>query len=225
MRLRQNGLYTDVELVAADKQRFPAHRAVLAAQSEVFNAMFSPRSNMQEAFNHQIELPDIPGPALEALLSYLYGSLPSLSPDIVLQLFMAADKYGILGLRDECVLVLLECLDMESVALVAQLASCHQLMHLWQACVRFSAAPQKQVAVFSSEAYRDLWRDSPQVAQAFTAQVRMAGYAWCTLVQRCMCTSRLLSMASVYSTAFLCSTDHACMHCSRKHALHHVWST
>ena len=177
MRLREKGLFTDVELIAADKQRFPAHRAVLAAQSDVFNAMFNTSSNMQEASSHQVELPDVPGPALEALLSYLYGSLPSLSPDIVLQLFMASDKYGILGLRDECVLVLLECLDTESVALVAQLASCHQLMHLWQACVRFSAAPQKQVAVFSSEAYRDLWRDSPQVAQAFTAQVRKGRWA------------------------------------------------
>jgi hypothetical protein len=54
---------------------------------------------------------DISAPALDALLHYLYGGCSCLEPTITLELFAAADKYCIEGLKKEAILHMRQCLE------------------------------------------------------------------------------------------------------------------
>lgn len=56
-------------------------------------------------------------------------------------------------------------------AVVASLASLHELHGLWEACLAFAAAFKVQPLVFASRAYSQMWVDSPAAAQEFTTQV------------------------------------------------------
>jgi hypothetical protein len=54
---------------------------------------------------------DISAAALDALLHYLYGGCSRLQPAITIELFAVADKYGISGLKAECILNMQQCLE------------------------------------------------------------------------------------------------------------------
>jgi hypothetical protein len=60
---------------------------------------------------------------------------------------------------------------MDNVAMVAQLASLHDLHSLWEACVAFTSQFKVQPMVFASRAYCEMWVGNPAAAQAFTMQV------------------------------------------------------
>lgn len=118
--------YCDVVITSADGDQFGAHRFLLASQSRVFEAMLR-SGGMAEASSGTVVLPDVSSAVLEALLSYLYGGLPSGIPQgLVLELFTAADRFLLPGLAAECVLLLLGCLTAENVSLVADLANTHR---------------------------------------------------------------------------------------------------
>ena len=50
---------------------------------------------MQESTASEIVLNDIQGSSLEALVSHMYGNLPDIEQQILLPLFVAADKYQV----------------------------------------------------------------------------------------------------------------------------------
>jgi len=67
--------FTDAT-VSCGQRSFPVHRAVLAAKSRVFEAMFG--EQFREGQQHSATIGDVEPEVLEAFLSYLYiGSLPS----------------------------------------------------------------------------------------------------------------------------------------------------
>ncbi|XP_071629820.1 kelch-like protein 5 [Temnothorax longispinosus] len=78
---------TDVTLIAGNK-RVPAHRLVLSAGSEYFAAMFT--SSFQESAQNEIELMDVDGDALWALVLYCYTGCIELQEDSVETLLTTA---------------------------------------------------------------------------------------------------------------------------------------
>ena len=81
--------HSDVTLIVGEKQ-FAAHKAILAARSPVFSAMFS--SELKECREGRAEITDIDCEVFEHLLKYIYtGEVPPLD-QFGTEVFMAADK-------------------------------------------------------------------------------------------------------------------------------------
>ncbi|XP_071637015.1 kelch-like protein 5 isoform X1 [Temnothorax longispinosus] len=78
---------TDVTLIAGNK-RIPAHRLVLSVGSEYFAAMFT--NSMRESVQNEIELMNVDGDALWALVLYCYTGCIELQEDSVETLLVTA---------------------------------------------------------------------------------------------------------------------------------------
>lgn len=70
---------------------FKVHKSVLSAHSPVFKTMF--RSEMKEAADNKIVINDVSPFVFEKLLIFIYcGNLPEINNEIVMNLFVAANK-------------------------------------------------------------------------------------------------------------------------------------
>ena len=79
--------------------KIPAHRAILAARSPVFAAMF--KHNMQENRTNETEIKDVTPAAFRALLRFIYTGQCEVG-NLVEQLLVAANKYDIQDLKQIC---------------------------------------------------------------------------------------------------------------------------
>ena len=76
-QLFDRSCFSDFTLVVGDRQ-FHVHKAVLAARSAVFNAMFE--HEMRERSSNRVEVPDVDPDVMVELLRYVYtGKAPNLS--------------------------------------------------------------------------------------------------------------------------------------------------
>lgn len=102
--LLESGKYSDVQFKVKD-QLFPAHKYILASNSEFFDIMFE--NKFKEAHEPVIELKNIEPRVFKQILSYIYtNQLSADSIDIVDQLLIAADKYCLVDLIKSCELQL-----------------------------------------------------------------------------------------------------------------------
>ncbi|XP_047104618.1 speckle-type POZ protein-like [Schistocerca piceifrons] len=123
-----------VTLVAGET-RVAAHRAVLAAASPVFAAMFA--HDMLEASCGQVSIDDVEGPVLRLLVAYTYTLQAPQLPDTAAQLLSAADKYGLSALKAACELQLISQLAVETAAATAVRAVRHSCPDATRAAVAF----------------------------------------------------------------------------------------
>ena len=79
----------DVTFVIGD-QEFQAHKAILAARSQVFSAMF--KNDCEETRQGKVTIIDVTVEAFEELLNYIYSGKVSSVEKYTADLFVAADK-------------------------------------------------------------------------------------------------------------------------------------
>jgi speckle-type POZ protein len=93
--------YSDV-IFNIGGRRFPAHKIILAARSEVFDAMF--QHPTEEKFTNEIEIEDVEPVVFQELLRFIYTGRLSLvtMETMAAGLLMAADKYVLDDLLYEC---------------------------------------------------------------------------------------------------------------------------
>jgi len=115
--LRRAEQFCDVCLTV-DGQNYVAHRAVLAASSQYFNALFT--TSMKEKDSTAIKLA-IPSSIAEELLTFLYTGDTILCKENVKQLLLAADYLMLEELKQQCVKFL---------ALELSPSTCPQIYHL-----------------------------------------------------------------------------------------------
>ena len=96
-RLLVDGHLSDVALRVRD-QNFPVHRAILAARSPVFRAMFT--SNMKESVAEEILIDDMEPDVMEELLRCVYTD--QVPVECGCDMLIAFDRFGLISLFDRC---------------------------------------------------------------------------------------------------------------------------
>ncbi|XP_047100878.1 BTB/POZ and MATH domain-containing protein 4-like [Schistocerca piceifrons] len=145
-----------VTLVAGET-RVAAHRAVLAAASPVFAAMFA--HDMLEASCGQVSIDDVEGPVLRLLVAYTYTLQAPQLPDMAAQLLSAADKYGLSALKAACERQLISQLAVETAAATAVTAMRHSCPDATRAAVAFI---KDHLQVMATRGWADAVLEYPQ---------------------------------------------------------------
>ncbi|XP_068644509.1 BTB/POZ domain-containing protein At3g56230-like [Aristolochia californica] len=105
-------MHADIELKAGNGVPIPAHRALLATRSEIFQTMLD-WDEFKAPSSDTISLPELSHEELQCLLQFLYsGSLSSENTEQhVYSMLVAADKYDIPFLKKLCEKRILGSLD------------------------------------------------------------------------------------------------------------------
>ena len=158
---RQNDQFTDVTLVANGRE-FKAHKVVPGSQSQFFKTRFS--SRWTGPSGDRVEMTDVPGVIMEAILSYMYTRKVADIGKIANQLLPVAEEYGLVGLRKMCEKALITSLTSTTAISMLIYAASHNAPDLKKACMEFIVS--NTAAVRQSEGwgklketqmYRDLW--------------------------------------------------------------------
>ncbi|XP_054828233.1 kelch-like protein 23 [Eublepharis macularius] len=107
-----DGLFTDITLQCASGVIFHCHKAVLAACSNYFKAMFT--SDMKEKSKNQISLSGLSPTILESLVIYTYTSEIQITKRNVQSLLQAADLLQFTSVKKACEKFLVRHLDVDN---------------------------------------------------------------------------------------------------------------
>eukprot|EP01089_Gocevia_fonbrunei_P022363 TRINITY_DN9025_c0_g1_i1.p1 TRINITY_DN9025_c0_g1~~TRINITY_DN9025_c0_g1_i1.p1 ORF type:complete len:441 (+),score=51.03 TRINITY_DN9025_c0_g1_i1:90-1412(+) len=113
-------LASDVKLVASDGKEIHAHRIILATRSEAFQALLF--GGMRESKEEEIKFPDLSYEVLSILVEFLYTDNAEINGDIVVNVFMAADRYQLKRLRALCENYILQNISLDNVCTIFQTA-------------------------------------------------------------------------------------------------------
>lgn len=119
--------FSDVVLCATEKE-FKVHKAILAARSPVFAAMFE--HEMEERKQNRVDITDMDMEVLGEMLTFIYtGKAPNLEK-LNAELLAAADKYDLERLKVMCEESMCSNLNVDNAAdvlILSDMHSAHQL--------------------------------------------------------------------------------------------------
>lgn len=126
-------------LVGSECKEVRAHRAVLAAASEVFKTMFFSGKMMERSRDEPIRLPDLDPAAVQSFVDYCYmQELPMLSSALsasgnvlgikeAFDVLQVADKYRVIQLKEDLTDILMQRIDPMNAVLAFALAFEYQV--------------------------------------------------------------------------------------------------
>lgn len=156
---------TDVVLTVGGKE-FKAHKAILAARSRVFAAMFE--HNMKEKRLNKVIITDVTDSVLKEMLRFIYtGKVQNLTT-MANSLLAAADKYDLERLKVMCEEALCSNLTIENAASILILADLHNAEQLKAQTIDYINTHASEVTETTS--WKNLILSHPYlVAEAFRA--------------------------------------------------------
>ncbi|DBA99209.1 TPA: hypothetical protein ACH3X3_011825 [Trebouxia sp. C0006] len=122
-------------VVMAGEAKIHAHKIFLSAQSSLFKAMF--QTGTKESIAQEVEMGEIEGPTLTALISFMYGRLDTIPTDILLPLFIAADAHQVAKLRWLCMQQMIGDINKKTVLEYAVVAKAVTDTKLMAVCMKF----------------------------------------------------------------------------------------
>lgn len=125
--LLETNKFSDV-ILSVDGKDFHAHKAILAARSPVFAAMFE--HEMEEKKQNRVEITDMDPEVLKEMLNFIYSGRANNLEKMADDLLAAADKYDLERLKVMCEEALCSNLSVESAADVLILADMHSAQQL-----------------------------------------------------------------------------------------------
>ncbi|CAL5013621.1 unnamed protein product [Urochloa decumbens] len=173
-RLLDSGVGTDVSFIIGGQQ-FPAHRAVLAARSPVFEAELF--GSMADATMPSITVQDIEPAAFKVMLWFMYtDSLPEDelgdSPTDMLQhLLAAADRYALDRLKLICSLKLIKYVSVDTVGFFLVCAETYNCVELKKKCLDFFAVEKNFKEAVFTDGFVTLVQKFPLLASELRRRV------------------------------------------------------
>ena len=135
--LHERPSHSDVSLCLQGTE-FHAHKAILAARSPVFNAMFG--HEMEETRQNRVDIPDVDEETMREVLRFIYtGNTPNLE-GMADTLLAAADKYQLERLKVLCEESLVAGLATDNVCDTLVLADLHSAEQLKTHALEFVMA-------------------------------------------------------------------------------------
>eukprot|EP00803_Ostreobium_quekettii_P009677 evm.model.scf_2193.2 EVM.evm.TU.scf_2193.2 scf_2193:7697-13170(-) len=167
-KLYKNTYLSDVTLVVEGNQ-VPAHAHVLATHSTVFERMWD--SRMREMETHEVVIEDVPYGTMLLLIEYMYGVLSEVPHEhaAVVELFKAADKYAVLGLVKECIVVFKKITTEHTLAPLLEVADERSNEELLQVCKEI--AYKRPESVLLTDSFKHLTQRNPDLTLPFMSQV------------------------------------------------------
>ncbi|XP_045431389.1 kelch-like protein 23 isoform X3 [Pipistrellus kuhlii] len=138
-----DGLFTDITLQCPSGIIFHCHRAVLAACSNYFKAMFT--ADMKEKFKNKIKIFGIHHDILEGLVNYAYTSQIEITKRNVQSLLEAADLLQFLSVKKACEQFLVRHLDIDNCIGMHSFAEFHVCPELEKESQRILCSRFKEV--------------------------------------------------------------------------------
>ncbi|XP_052036889.1 TD and POZ domain-containing protein 1-like [Apodemus sylvaticus] len=160
-KLWEKSLFTDCSLLVGDHE-FRAHKAILAARSPVFRAMFE--HEMQERLTNVVKIPDLDPQVFKEMMDFIYtGKAPHLnSYPMATGVLTAADRYGLEYLMVMCEHALCRILSVENAAHTLILADLHSRKNLKTQALNFIALHSSEVSETSE--WKSMLESHPRLA-------------------------------------------------------------
>ncbi|XP_066253061.1 actin-binding protein IPP [Euwallacea similis] len=132
--LRRDKKFCDVEIKLGNKV-FNAHRAILAASSPYFHAMFT--GELCEKDQKCIELHGVHPSTFQIILDFMYSGIVTVNKDNVEDLVIAADMFEIVEIITECTYFLIDQLHETNAIGIFLFARDHNILELKVSAIRF----------------------------------------------------------------------------------------
>jgi speckle-type POZ protein len=173
------GLYEHIEKLWEKGERFDvtfevegqsisAHRLMLAARSPVFKSqLFGP---MAETQMEHIKIDEMKAGVFKALLHFRYTD--QLALELLQDLFMAADRYGLDKLTLLCEQQLEMNLSVDIVVTTLLLADQHNRAGLKEKCLHFASHPENFLLVALTDGYLNIMPRSPSLVAELSEMVK-----------------------------------------------------
>ncbi|GBG32762.1 Kelch domain-containing protein 3 [Hondaea fermentalgiana] len=133
--LVDNPKCSDVSFLV-EGRRIAAHR-IVCVRCDYFKAMFAREGGFRESRQQEITILDVRYDTFYTLLRYLYTDRQDVPLEMAMDLFIAADRFGIERLKNICENGMLSSLDMENVSELFAAADLHHAAGLHSECLRF----------------------------------------------------------------------------------------
>jgi len=163
--------FSDLTLLVQGR-RIAVHRVVLASRCGYFRRMFE--SGMREASEQQVKITDVSYPVMMALLDHLYSDTLEVPANIELELFAAADRFGLERLKQVCATAVESSLSVENVCYVLAVAEQHNSVYLVESSVAFIVAHFAEL--HGSDGIKDLPPSLLALVHAAIASTLFPGY-------------------------------------------------
>ncbi|XP_044732399.1 BTB/POZ domain-containing protein 2-like isoform X2 [Chrysoperla carnea] len=122
-------------IVGPNKEhRIPVHKLVLAAASDVLEALFFGALAIE---SNEIEIPDVEPQAFLAFLEFIYSEEAKIDHETVMATIYVANKYNVPALKKYCVKFLKDNLDCENAVLLLKQATFFDEPELAESCSDF----------------------------------------------------------------------------------------
>ena len=159
-KLLKEQTLTDVTFKVKN-EALKAHTIILAAGSPVLSAMF--KNNLIENRTRIVEIKDTKPAVFKQLLQYIYtGNAPEMVREGMAQdLLVAADKYGVESLKEECILVLIKNLKVENAVSTLVFSHLHSSSKLEEETLLFMSL--NGTAICSRKDWMDLMKTYPDL--------------------------------------------------------------
>lgn len=148
-------------ILASGNKEFKVHKAILAARSPVFSAMFE--HGMAEARNDRVQIDDVDPDVLKEMLRFMYTGLAPNMERMADDLLAAADKYQLERLKVLCEQAMCMSLSNENSCDTLTLADLHSAEHLKMQAIEYINLHANEV--METDGWKVLVKEHPQLLE------------------------------------------------------------